>query len=138
MNTTILMEISRLEVAEYLRAEHQLAGAVSDVLAFEDECELTFEGPGYAATARISRETGEYELDVTANDLVTVMNDLHKGRHSGAAWSWLIDFSALIGTLVSLSGFVLIFFLKLRRRSGILTAVAGTVVLWVMYRIATM
>ena len=45
-------EIAKLEVAEFLRAEHGLRGSVSDFMAFEDECELTFEGPGYAGTAR--------------------------------------------------------------------------------------
>ena len=131
-------EISKLEVAERLRAEHSLHGSVTDFLAFEDECEVTFQGPGYAATARIARESGDYTLDVTANDFVTIMNDLHKGRHTGTVWSWTIDASAIIGTLVAMSGFILIFFLKLRRRTGIITAVSGTVVGWALYVIATM
>lgn len=130
--------ISKLEIAEYLRAEHRIQGSVSDFLAFEDECELTFEGPGYAAIARISRETGEYTVDVTANDFVTVINDLHKGRHTGEAWSWVIDISAIIGTLVALTGFVLIFFLRLRRRNGIAIAVVGSGILYGMYALATM
>ena len=83
---------------------------VSDFLAFEDQCEVTFEGPGYAATARIVRATGNYDLDVTANDLVTILNDLHKGRHTGLVWSLLIDATAIVGTLVGISGFALVFF----------------------------
>lgn len=129
--------VSKLEVAEFLRAEHRLTGSVSDFLAFEDECEVTFQGPGYAATARIDRTTGEYTLDVTANDLVTIMNDLHKGRHTGTAWSWVIDVSAVLSALIAVSGFVLIFFLKLKRRSGIVVSVIGAVVLMVMYWVAT-
>ena len=129
--------VSKLEIAEYLRSEHRLQGGVTDFLAFEDECEVTFQGPGYAAIARIDRDTGRYTVDVTTNDFVTVMNDLHKGRHTGTAWSWIIDVSAIIGTLVAVSGFILIFFLRLRRRAGILTAAFGGLALWMMYAIAT-
>ncbi|TWU30850.1 PepSY-associated TM helix domain-containing protein [Novipirellula artificiosorum] len=129
-------QVDTLEVAERLRAEHRLAGRVSDFLVFEDECEVTFERPGYAATARIDRASGEYSLDVTANDLATVMNDLHKGRHTGYWWSWVIDVSAVIGTLTGVTGFILIFFLRLRRIQGTATAIVGGIVLWIFYRIA--
>ena len=126
-------EVDKLQVAEQLRAEHHLTGRLSDFLVFEDECEVTFEGPGYASTARIDRESGAYTLDVTSNDLVTIMNDLHKGRHTGEVWSWAIDVSAVIGVLVSLTGFVLIFFLRLRLKSGLMVALAGTIALYAVY-----
>lgn len=128
--------VSKLEVAEYLRGQHRLQGSVSAFVAFDDECEVTFEAPGYAATARIERASGKYHLDITANDLVTVMNDLHKGRHTGYWWSLLIDASAIIGTLVGLTGFALVFFLRLKRTTGIVTALIGAVLLWGIYRTA--
>ena len=37
-------EVAKLEVAEFLRAEHHRTGIVSDFLAFQDQCEVTFEG----------------------------------------------------------------------------------------------
>lgn len=129
-------QVQRLEVSEFLREQHGLRGTVTDFLAFEDECEVTFQSPGYSATARITRQSGDYTVDVLANDLVTVMNDLHKGRHSGETWSWVIDVSAVIGTLVGISGFVLIFFLRLRRVPGLLTAVAGGLLTWYLYTVA--
>lgn len=121
-------QVSRLEIAEFLRSEFGLRGTVSDFLVFEDECELTFQSPGYAATARIDRPTGEFTLDVMENDLVTIMNDLHKGRHTGETWSIVVDVSAVLGVLVGLTGFVLIFFLKLRRRPGLIAGIIGGVV----------
>ncbi len=129
-------QVSKLEVAEYLRATHRLQGGVSDFLVFEDECELTFQSPGYAATARINCQSGDYTVAVTANDLVSVFNDLHKGRHSGGAWSVVIDVSAILSVVVSLTGFLLISCLQVRRCSGILAAVLETIVLLIMYRIA--
>lgn len=121
-------EVSRLEVAEYLRREFGLRGTVTDFLAFEDECEVTFQAPGYSATSRIDRESGDFTIDVISSDFVTVMNDLHKGRHSGSAWSWVIDISAILGTLVGLTGFILIFFLKLHKRAGLITSFVGLAV----------
>ncbi|MCA9264742.1 MAG: PepSY-associated TM helix domain-containing protein [Planctomycetales bacterium] len=130
--------IDKLSVAEHLRAEHRLRGAVEDFLAFEDQCEVTFAGPGYAATARIIRDTGAYTVDVTANDLVSVINDLHKGRHSGKAWSWVIDISAILSVFVSATGFLLIFFLRLRCRQGLVVATVGLALLGVFYYVARM
>lgn len=122
-------QVAQLKVAEYLRSEFQLRGTVSDFLAFEDECEVTFQSPGYAATARIDRASGDFTIDILANDLVTLMNDLHKGRHTGEAWSIVIDVSAILGVLVGVTGFVLIFFLKLRRRPGLIAGFVGAVLL---------
>lgn len=129
-------EVSRLDVVEHLREQHGLRGKVTDFLAFEDECEVTFQSPGYSATARIQRKTGEYHLDVLSNDLVTVLNDLHKGRNSGKAWSWVIDVSAVIGILSSLTGFILIFFLRLRRRSALAVSIGGLLTTWGLYQMA--
>ena len=120
-------QVARLEIAEFLRREFNLRGTVSDFLAFEDECEVTFQSPGYTATARIDRATAEFTLDVMANDFVTIMNDLHKGRHTGDTWSVVIDVSAVLGVLVGITGFVLIFFLKLRRRPGLIAGIIGGV-----------
>lgn len=118
-------EIARLEVSEFLRREHRLRGSVTDFLAFEDECEVTYQSPGYSATVRMMRSDGSYTVDVVSSDLVTIMNDLHKGRHSGSLWSLVIDISAILGTFAGLTGFLLIFFLKLHNRTGLVAAIAG-------------
>lgn len=54
-----------------------------------------------------------------------VINDLHKGRDSGGVWAMVIDISAVLMTLVSITGFVLIFFLIKRRFSGLMVFAAG-------------
>lgn len=129
-------QVNQLEVAELLRAQHHLRGTVTDFLTYEDEAELTYQGPGYTAIARITRTSGEYNVAVTTNDLVSIFNDLHKGRNSGKAWSVLIDVSAIVSAIVALSGFLLIFFLRVRRVKGIVTAIVGGVFLGVMYFVA--
>lgn len=128
-------QIDKLKVAEYLRAEHRLSGRVTDFLAFSDDCELTFQGPGYAATARIVRADGKYELNVTQNDLVSVMNDFHKGRNTGKVWSLVIDVSAILATIVSLSGFALVFYLRLNRRLRIVVSLVGLVLVALLIQV---
>ena len=58
---------------------------------------------------------------------MAIMNDLHKGRDSGKQWAWVIDLSAGVMMLMSVAGFGLLFYLKKRRVSGVLTAVIGTI-----------
>ncbi len=88
---------------------------------------VVFKAPGYSADIFIERETGNYSLMESRSGIVAVMNDLHKGRDSGSGWSWVIDISAGVMMLVSLSGFGLLFYLKKRRVSGVAAAVLGTV-----------
>ncbi len=128
-------QVSKLEIVEYLRSTHAIHGALADFRVDEGECVVSFKGPGYGADAFIDRETGQYRLTQTAHGFIAVINDLHKGRDSGPVWSVLIDVSAVLMTLISLTGLVLLFYLKLRRIPGVIVAVIGTVIAFVLYRI---
>ena len=124
--------VAKLEVVEHLRKEHGLRGAVSEFRIDDYECMVLFKGPGYAADVFIDRAAGTYNATQTVMGLMAVMNDLHKGRDSGEVWSWVIDITALLMVFVSITGFVLIFYLRRKRISGVLTAVVGTIVLVVI------
>ncbi|MEM9826521.1 MAG: PepSY-associated TM helix domain-containing protein [Planctomycetota bacterium] len=130
-------DVDRLDIAETLRERHGLRGRVKEFEIDEYECMLVFKGPGYAADAFIDREAGSYMVTVTSSNWVAVMNDLHKGRDSGTVWKWvIIDGSAILLALFSISGFGLLFYLKRRRVPGVWTAVAGTIALivaWVAF-----
>jgi uncharacterized protein len=54
---------------------------------------------------------------------------LHKGCDTGTAWSAVIDASAAVLVFVSLSGPVLLFYLKRKLIPGLLVTVGGTVVI---------
>ncbi|WP_422923450.1 PepSY-associated TM helix domain-containing protein [Singulisphaera sp. PoT] len=125
--------IAKLEVVEHLRKTHGIRGALSDFRADDLECTVTFKGPGFAADAFIDRGTGHYTLTQTYHGLIAAINDLHKGRDTGAAWSVVIDLSAILLIIVSLSGLILLLYLKRRRLSGLFTGVAGTVVILAIY-----
>ncbi|MEJ7769503.1 MAG: PepSY-associated TM helix domain-containing protein [Chitinophagaceae bacterium] len=55
----------------------------------------------------MSCKDGKFQLTELRLGLIAVLNDLHKGRDSGKDWSWLIDVSSGLLTLVSLSGLVM-------------------------------
>jgi len=125
--------IDKLQIVEYLRNTHSIKARVNDFLIDDDECSISFKGPGYAADAFVDRATGSYELTITKSGAVAIMNDLHKGRDSGSVWAWLIDISAVLMILVSLSGFLMIFFLKNKRLNGLLLTAAGAILIIVIY-----
>jgi hypothetical protein len=127
------LQVDKLAVAEHLRQTHHLRGAVGEFRVDEQECLVVFKGPGYSADVVIDRETGSYQLTETALGAVAILNDLHKGRDTGASWAWVIDVSALLMVFVSVTGLVLIFYLRRRRWSGIITAVVGTILFAALY-----
>jgi hypothetical protein len=126
-------EVAKLEIVEYLRNAHRIRGAVKDFRIEDTDCSVSFKGPGYAADVLIDRATGRYELTETRMGFFAVLNDLHKGRDSGEAWAVIIDLSAVLMTLVSLTGLLLIFFLQKKRASGLLAAVAGIILCYLAY-----
>ena len=87
---------------------------------------------GYAFVTLILDE-GTMEVDHRAGNLVTLLNDLHKGRHTGAAWSLLIDISAIIMTVFSIAGFVILLQHKKYRSPGLFLVAIGTLTPFVMY-----
>ena len=127
--------VAKLEVVEHLRKSHALRGALVDFRADDSECSVSFKGPAYSADAFIDRETGHYTLTELDHGLIALLNDLHKGRDTGAVWSVVIDISAGLMTLISLTGMILLFYLKLRRVPGVVVALVGTVVLFVVFRL---
>ncbi len=125
--------VDKLAIVEHLRQTYGIKGALSDFRLDEAQASVSFKGPGYAADAFINRETGECEVTETRNGFVAIINDLHKGRDTGSAWFWLIDVSAVLMTLVSLTGLVLLWFVKRRRLSGLVLAGVCGVACYLIY-----
>ncbi|WP_422928143.1 PepSY-associated TM helix domain-containing protein [Singulisphaera sp. PoT] len=126
-------QVDKLEVVEHLRRTHGIRGALVEFRVDESECMVTFKGPGYAADAFIQRDSGQYNLTESYHGLLALINDLHKGRDTGPVWSVLIDVSALLMAVVSLTGLVLLFYLKLRRGPGLVVALVGTLAAFAVY-----
>jgi uncharacterized protein len=128
--------IARLEIVEHLRSRHGVKGAMSEFRIEEDQCAVSFKGPGYSADAFISRASGEYDLTEMRMGLVAIINDLHKGRDTGPTWSWFIDVSAVLLVLVSLTGLLLMAWIKRHRFNGYVVAALGGIACWLLYLFA--
>lgn len=56
----------------------------------------------------IDRMTGEVLYEDTDRGVIAFLNDLHKGRDTGTAWSWFIDIFAAACVIFSLTGLLLL------------------------------
>ena len=135
VNSPDTVKVAKLEVVEHLRSKHSIKGAVSDFRISDTEVSISFKGPGYSADTYINREDGSYSGSEIKSGFVAVMNDLHKGRDSGKGWAWLIDISAILMTLVSASGLVLILFIKKKKTNGLIIAAIGAALCYFIYYI---
>lgn len=126
-------QVDKFEIVEHLRKRHGIHGEVADLRVDDRECMVAFKGPGYSADTYIERATGKYTLTQNRHGLVAILNDLHKGRDSGPVWSWVIDISAGMMVIVSLSGLLLLFYIKRRRISGTWIMVVGTILIVALY-----
>lgn len=90
--------------------EEALSTALPDRAAewSEDEIYLALPRPGGDAWLSIDRRTGEILYEHTDRGWISYLNDLHKGRNTGTAWSWFIDVFAAACLVFSLTGLVLL------------------------------
>ncbi len=135
VKTPDTMNIARLDIVEYFRNKYGIRAALSDFRIDDSQIGVSFKGPGFAADAFINRDNGAYELTRTSAGFVGVINDLHKGRDTGKRWSLLIDISAVLLTLVSLTGMVLLLYLKKKRLNGLIIAALGLLLVYIVYKI---
>ncbi|ESQ94413.1 PepSY-associated TM helix domain-containing protein [Asticcacaulis benevestitus] len=82
----------------------------------DDEIYLAMPQPGIDATMTIDRHDGHIVYERTDRGLIAVLNDLHKGRHSGAVWSLFIDLIAVACVVFSITGLGLLWLYSKGRR----------------------
>ena len=128
-------DVDKLQVVEHLRGSDGVKGAVSELRVDDSQVSVSFKGPGYSADAFLDRDTGKYDLTETRMGAAAVLNDLHKGRDSGKGWGWVIDFSAVLLTVISFTGLVILFFLAKRRVSGLVALAVGGAICYLVYLI---
>nr|WP_047170305.1 PepSY-associated TM helix domain-containing protein [Novosphingobium sp. Rr 2-17] len=78
-----------------------------------DEVYVAMPGPGKDAWVQIDRATGAITAETTDRGWISYLNDLHKGRNTGGAWSWFIDLFAGACVIFTLTG---LFLLQLHAR----------------------
>lgn len=73
-----------------------------------DEVYIALPRPGGDAWLRIEPGTGVVMHEVTTRGWISYLNDLHKGRHAGTAWSWFIDIFAGACLLFAITGLLIL------------------------------
>lgn len=94
--------IDWLEQAQNISVGNQLAEWS------EDEIYLSLPRPGGDAWLSIDLASGELVYEVTDRGWISYLNDLHKGRNTGVAWSWFIDVFAVFCIIFCITGLLLL------------------------------
>lgn len=116
-----------LRLVEHLRQTYGIHGAMTDFSEMTDEFAIAFKEPGQLWEVTVDRGAGTVRIHHEQYNFVALINNLHRGRYTGSAWSWVIDFSAILIVLACLTGFVLWLALPRRRQLGIAFLALGTV-----------
>ncbi|VDC29998.1 PepSY-associated TM helix domain-containing protein [Pseudogemmobacter humi] len=91
-------------VADWAAREFRVSLAGRPTETSPDEVYIPLPRPGGDAWLAIDRASGEATYRLTDGGWLAWLNDLHKGRHTGAAWSWFIDLLALACVIFTLTG----------------------------------
>lgn len=74
----------------------------------EEEIYLSMPTPGSDAWLSIDRASGAVEFERTDRGWISYLNDLHKGRNAGPAWSWFLDIFAIACLVFCITGLFLL------------------------------
>ncbi len=133
VNVADTSRVKKLEIVELFRSKYGVKGLLNDFRIDETEVSVSFQGPGYTAVGFIDRATGTFHLTERSLGFVAWMNDLHKGRDTGQGWKWVIDFSAIFMSVISLTGIILLLYLKKKRLNGLIWLGVGLGVVVLLY-----
>lgn len=75
-----------------------------------DEVYLPMAKAGGDAWVRIGLQDGAAEFENTDRGWISWLNDVHKGRNTGAAWNWFIDIFAVACLVFCITGLLILKF----------------------------
>jgi uncharacterized protein len=103
------------KLAEWVAKEFKVKTDVNAEWSI-DTVYLPLPRPGGDAWVSLDRASGEATSEDSDRGWIAYLNDLHKGRNSGAAWSWFIDIFAAACLIFALTGLVLLWLHAAKRR----------------------
>lgn len=95
-------------VADWLDQTANVAVAGRTPEWSETELYVPLAQPGGDGWVLIDRSSGDVIHETTDRGWIAYLNDLHKGRDTGTAWSWFIDIFAAASVIFSLTGLLLL------------------------------
>jgi uncharacterized protein len=95
-------------VAAWVKLKMGVNAADRDTEWSAKEVYVALPRPGGDAWMSIDRQSGAVAYEVTDRGWIAYLNDLHKGRHTGKAWSWFLDLFAAAAIIFCLTGLLLL------------------------------
>lgn len=99
----------------------------------EEEILLDYPLPAGFAYVIVEPAPGLLSLGYQKGGFLTLIGDLHKGRHTGDAWAWVIDLSAVLMVLFAITGCIILLQNRNKRRLGLWLTALGLVTPWLIY-----
>jgi hypothetical protein len=96
------------EVGRWASATMDIAPADQIAEWSDDEVYVSLPRPGGDGWLSIDRNSGAASSELTDRGWIAYLNDLHKGRNSGTAWSLFIDVFAVSCVVFCITGLVLL------------------------------
>lgn len=97
-----------VEVTRWLNAQMSVRPDGDKVEWSQDEIYLSLPRPGGDAWLTIDLASGEVTHELTDRGWISWLNDLHKGRNTGAMWSLFIDVFAFAVLIFAVTGLFLL------------------------------
>ncbi|MFA9217138.1 MAG: PepSY-associated TM helix domain-containing protein [Sphingomonadaceae bacterium] len=100
---------------QWLHATWQVQAAGRDAEWSAEDIYLAMPKAGGDAWVRIALDDGAVEFEQTDRGWISWLNDVHKGRNTGPAWNWFIDFFAGTCLVFCLTGLLILQFHAAKR-----------------------
>jgi hypothetical protein len=136
MPLELLAHPAKAAIENQIRGALSIASHATDYHEDADQIQITFAVPGRRTIVTINRADGKADVEAENRGVFGKIDDLHKGFDSGPVWYWLIDITAILLTISSLTGMVTLLALRARRRSGFIVgslAIAMLVAIYLIY-----
>lgn len=114
------------EILAAIRQQQSLVGRYQSSERLDDtEMMIRLESPAGSTDIDVMLDTGKVEISQKPASVVSILNDLHRGKNAPQAWKLLIDISAILILGLSIAGYILFLTLRTRLLSHlILTAIS--------------
>jgi uncharacterized protein len=132
---SLLAKPDKTAIGNQLKGALGIGSQVTDYHEDPDQIQVTFAVPGKRTVVTIHRADGKSEVESETRGFLGKIDDLHKGFDSGRLWYWIIDISAVILIISSLTGMITLLALRARRRSGFIVGTLGVALVFVIYLI---
>ncbi len=100
-------EPDKLAIVEKLRKDFGATGALDSFEVEDDRLMVVFKSPARRTEATLLRADGHAEVSLETHGFNGRLAELHRGTDAGVGWRWVIDGTAVVLLITSLTGLML-------------------------------